>query len=70
VQVLVLCLWPNATFDPQEILREFTFLQKLMIANSDLTRLSTTFPSEMQFLEVENACQTLGEQSKALSRLH
>lgn len=54
VHVLILCVWPRATFDPQEILRGFTFLRKLMIANSNLTRLSTAFPSEMQFLEVEN----------------
>lgn len=66
MQVLILCVWPKATFDPQEILRGFTFLRKLMIANGNLTRLSTSFPSEMQFLEVENACQMLGEQSKKL----
>ncbi|TGZ47408.1 Protein singed wings 2 [Temnothorax longispinosus] len=40
--------------ESKEILRGFTFLRKLMIANSNLTRLSTAFPSEMQFLEVEN----------------
>lgn len=55
VQVLILCEWPKATFDPQEVLRGFTFLRKLMIANSNLTRLSTAFPIEVEFLEVESA---------------
>ncbi|XP_011165540.1 protein singed wings 2 [Solenopsis invicta] len=58
VQVLILCVWPKATFDPQEILRGFTFLRRLMIANSNLTRLSTAFPSEMQFLEKINVTGT------------
>ncbi|KAL0121894.1 hypothetical protein PUN28_006999 [Cardiocondyla obscurior] len=58
VNILILCLWPRATFDPQEILQGFTFLRKLMIANSNLTRLSTAFPSEMQFLEKINVTGT------------
>ncbi|XP_071627504.1 protein singed wings 2 [Temnothorax longispinosus] len=58
VHVLILCAWPKATFNPQEILRGFTFLRKLMIANSNLTRLSTAFPSEMQFLEKINVTDT------------
>lgn len=58
VKILILCVWPKATFDPQEILRGFTFLRKLMIANSNLTRLSTAFPSEMQFLEKINVTGT------------
>ncbi|XP_018304495.1 protein singed wings 2 isoform X1 [Mycetomoellerius zeteki] len=58
VQVLIFCVWPKATFDPQEILRGFTYLRKLMIANSNLTRLSTAFPSEMQFLEKINVTDT------------
>jgi len=57
VQVLILCEWPRTTFDPQEVLRGFTSLRKLMIANSNLTRLSTAFPVELEFLEVEDTCQ-------------
>lgn len=37
-----------------------------MIANSNLTQLSTAFPIETQFLEVENVCQMLGKQLRAL----
>jgi hypothetical protein len=66
VQVLILCEWPKATFDPHEVLRGFTFLRKLMIANSNLTRLSTAFPVELEFLEVEDTCQALEKQSSAL----
>lgn len=66
VQILILCEWPKATFDPHEVLRKFTSLRKLIIANSNLTRLSSAFPIEAQFLEVENACQMLGEQLRAL----
>ncbi|XP_012539692.2 protein singed wings 2 [Monomorium pharaonis] len=58
VHVLILCAWPRATFDPQEILRGFTVLRNLMIANSNLTRLSAAFPSEMQFLEKINVTGT------------
>ncbi|XP_011632238.1 protein singed wings 2 [Pogonomyrmex barbatus] len=58
VQILILCTWPKTTFDPQEILRGFTFLRKLMIANSNLTRLSTAFSSETQFLEKINVTGT------------
>ncbi|KAG5308359.1 HFW2 protein, partial [Acromyrmex insinuator] len=58
VQVLIFCVWPKATFDPQEILRGFIFLRKLIIANSNLTQLSTAFPSEMKFLEKINVTGT------------
>ncbi|KAH0955766.1 hypothetical protein HN011_003357 [Eciton burchellii] len=58
VQVLILCEWPKATFDPHEVLRGFTFLRKLMIANSNLTRLSTAFPVELEFLEKINMTGT------------
>lgn len=65
MQILILCEWPKATFDPN-VLRGFTSLRKLMIANSNLTQLSTAFPIETQFLEVENVCQMLGKQLRAL----
>ncbi|XP_019889034.1 protein singed wings 2 isoform X2 [Ooceraea biroi] len=58
VQVLILCEWPKATFDPQVVLQGFTFLRKLMIANSNLTRLSTAFPKEVEFLEKINVTGT------------
>lgn len=66
VQILILCEWPGATFDPFDVLRGFTSLRKLMIANSNLTQLSTAFPNEVQFLEVENVCQMLEKQLRAL----
>ncbi|XP_011264609.1 protein singed wings 2 [Camponotus floridanus] len=57
VQILILCEWPKATFDPN-VLRGFTSLRKLMIANSNLTQLSTAFPIEAQFLEKINITGT------------
>ncbi|XP_014468068.1 PREDICTED: protein singed wings 2 [Dinoponera quadriceps] len=58
VQVLVLCEWPDTTFDPQEVLRGFTRLRKLMLANSNLTRLTTAFPIEAGLLEKINVTGT------------
>lgn len=58
VRVLILCEWPNANFDPQEVLRGFTLLRKIMIANSNLTRLSSAFPIETQLLEKINVTGT------------
>ncbi|XP_032678320.1 protein singed wings 2 [Odontomachus brunneus] len=58
IQVLVLCEWPIATFNPQEVLRTFTRLRKLTLANSNLTQLSTTFPIEMAVLEKINVIGT------------
>nr|XP_012220280.1 PREDICTED: protein singed wings 2 isoform X1 [Linepithema humile] len=59
VQVLILCEWPKETFDPQEVLQGFTFLRKLIIANSNnLTRLSTAFSFEAQNLEKINVTGT------------
>ncbi|CAL1688175.1 unnamed protein product [Lasius platythorax] len=58
VQILILCEWPKATFDSHEVLREFAFLRKLIIANSNLTRLSTAFPIKAQFLEKINVTGT------------
>ncbi|XP_029167010.1 protein singed wings 2 isoform X2 [Nylanderia fulva] len=58
VQILILCEWPKATFDPHEVLRKFTFLRKLIIANSNLTQLSSAFPIEAQFLEKINVTGT------------
>lgn len=66
VQILILCKWPKAKFDPHDVLRGFTSLRKLTIANSNLTQLSTAFPIEAQFLEVGNACQILGKQLRTL----
>lgn len=57
VQILILCKWPKATFDPN-VLRGFTSLRKLTIANNNLTQLSTAFPIETQFLEEINITGT------------
>ncbi|XP_072752779.1 protein singed wings 2 isoform X2 [Anoplolepis gracilipes] len=57
VQILILCEWPKATFDPHEVLQGFTSLQQLIIANSNLTQLSA-FPIEAQFLEKINVTGT------------
>ncbi|KAF7379678.1 hypothetical protein HZH68_016626 [Vespula germanica] len=54
VHNLVLCNWPNKTFDPQEVLQGFPLLRKFKIVNSNLTRLMTSFPEECQFLEKVN----------------
>ncbi|XP_035724177.1 protein singed wings 2-like isoform X1 [Vespa mandarinia] len=54
VENLVLCNWPNTTFDPQEVLQGFPLLRKFKIANSNLTRLMTPFPEDCQFLEKVN----------------
>ncbi|XP_047369606.1 protein singed wings 2 isoform X3 [Vespa velutina] len=54
VENLVLCNWPNTTFDPQEALQGFPLLRKFKIANSNLTRLMTPFPEDCQFLEKVN----------------
>ncbi|KAL6442364.1 hypothetical protein ACFW04_002540 [Cataglyphis niger] len=58
VQILILCEWPKATFDPHEVLQGFTFLRKLIIANSNLTQLSTAFPINAQLIEKINVTDT------------
>ncbi|XP_020290611.1 protein singed wings 2 isoform X2 [Pseudomyrmex gracilis] len=50
--VLIVCEWQRAVFNPQEVLRGFTSLRELAIAKSaNLIRMPTAFPTEMEHLE-------------------
>ncbi|XP_053998310.1 protein singed wings 2 isoform X2 [Hylaeus anthracinus] len=51
VRTLVLCYWSLDTFDPQHTLQMFPSLRKLVIANGNLTRLASPFPSEVRSIE-------------------
>ncbi|XP_043264733.1 protein singed wings 2 [Colletes gigas] len=74
VRTLVLCHWPAEAFDPQSTLQAFPSLQKLIMANGNLTELTSPFPAEARSIEVVNITgtrlQTLPDQIFAnLSKL-
>ncbi|XP_066594973.1 protein singed wings 2 [Prorops nasuta] len=54
VRTLILCEWPEVSFDPEEVLSNFTSLRKFMIANSNLTKFTSAFPPEVRLLEKIN----------------
>ncbi|XP_034175163.1 protein singed wings 2 [Osmia lignaria lignaria] len=58
VRTLLLCDWPEQTFDPQDALRGFSSLKKLVIARSNLTKLTSAFPREIGLLEKLNITGT------------
>lgn len=53
VRTLVLCYWPEETFDPQDVLQTFSSLKKLIIEKSNLTRLISPFSNKSHSIEVQ-----------------
>ncbi|XP_034949510.1 protein singed wings 2 isoform X2 [Chelonus insularis] len=51
VWVLTICEWSAVSFDPHKTLQNFPNLRKLIIANGNLTRITTLFPEEAKKLE-------------------
>ncbi|XP_076671208.1 protein singed wings 2 isoform X1 [Andrena cerasifolii] len=51
VKTLVLCYWSLEAFDPQQTLRGFPSLRRLVIANGNLTTVTSAFPPEARSIE-------------------